>query len=268
MDLIISILTKQGRPVSPAKPDSIQHDYARLLSEREPPQRQALSLKPKPAATLILLDRSSAEPSVLMGRRNDKLKFMPGKFVFPGGRIEPGDRRMNVAGTLPDPVSDKLNARRGVRNIDLARPLALAAIRETFEETGLVLGRRDLGPPEQSPEGAWSKFCALGAYPDLEAMHFIGRAITPPGRARRFDTSFLAMDTAMIVDQTADVVGPDSELVEVLRLPLSKALELDLPMITWVMLKELDHRLKAGMAHDLPVPFYREIRRKWVREEI
>jgi hypothetical protein len=105
-------------------------------------------------------------------------------------------------------------------------------------------------------------------FPFGEAMHFIGRAITPPGRARRFDTSFLAMDTAMIVDQTADVVGPDSELVEVLRLPLSKALELDLPMITWVMLKELDHRLKAGMAHDLPVPFYREIRRKWVREEI
>ena len=143
-----------------------------------------------------------------------------------------------------------------------------AAYRETFEETGLVLGRRDLGQPERPPEGAWSRFATMGAYPDLEGMHFIARAITPPGRARRFDTSFLAMDAVMIIDQLANIVGPEAELVEVVRLPLSKALQLDMPMITWVILNELAHRLKAGMGHDLPVPFYREIRGKWVREEL
>ena len=268
MDLISGMLKRQCKSVPLSKSEPTIHDFARLLSEREPAQRQAATTSPKPAATLILLDHSQSEPSVLMGRRNDKLKFMPGKFVFPGGRIEPADRQMNVAGTLHDVVSEKLNARRGAKHPELARPLALAAIRETFEETGLVLGRRDLGQPERPPEGAWSRFATMGAYPDLEGMHFIARAITPPGRARRFDTSFLAMDAGMIIDQLANIVGPDAELVEVVRLPLSKALQLDMPMITWVILNELAHRLKAGMGHDLPVPFYREIRGKWVREEL
>ena len=248
--------------------DDPLHEHVRLLREREPPQKQAGFLRPKPAATLILLDRTGPEPTVLMGRRNAAVKFMPGKFVFPGGRIEPGDRQMSIAGALPEIVSDKMNLRRGARAPNLARALALAAIRETFEETGLLLGTKEFGAPNDPPPGAWTDFAARGVFPSLESVSFVARAITPPGRMRRFDASFLVMETSAIVDQIPDVISPSSELVELVRVPLTEAMRLDLPLITHVVLRELQSRLAAGMGHFLPTPLFRELHRKWVREEL
>src|SRR6185436_4148483 len=97
--------------------------------------------KPRDAATLIVVDRSGATPKVLLGRRHAGLKFMAGKFVFPGGRMEPGDRNMPVASELDPHAGARLM--RSVRRPSLhkARGLALAAIRETYEETGLLLGK-------------------------------------------------------------------------------------------------------------------------------
>src|SRR5581483_6937624 len=54
------------------------------------------NLKPRDSATLILIDRAHAVPKVLLGRRHLRHRFMPGKFVFPGGRIEPTDRQMST----------------------------------------------------------------------------------------------------------------------------------------------------------------------------
>jgi 8-oxo-dGTP pyrophosphatase MutT (NUDIX family) len=244
------------------------HEHVRLLRGLpEPPENHAY-LRPRPAATLIIVDRSGSEPTVLMGRRNPALVFMPGKFVFPGGRIEPGDRKMNVAGALPEIVSEKLNLRRGARAPNLARALALAAIRETFEETGLLLGTKEFGAPANPPPGAWTDFAARGVYPSLETVHFLARAITPPRRARRFDATFLAIDVAAVVDQVGGVVSPQSELVELARVPLSEALKLDLPLITAVVLRDLRNRIDAGMAHYLPAPLYRELNGRWIREEL
>src|SRR6202035_5410908 len=100
------------------------------------------------AATLILIDRTQGEPRVLMGKRHAGHAFMPGKFVFPGGRIEPSDRRMRVAGALPALVEQKLLLRVARPSSGQARALALAAIRETFEETGLLVGTKEFGAPE------------------------------------------------------------------------------------------------------------------------
>jgi 8-oxo-dGTP pyrophosphatase MutT (NUDIX family) len=244
------------------------HEHVRLLRALPAPREAHAYLRPRPAATLILLDRAGSEPTVLMGRRNPALAFMPGKFVFPGGRIEPGDRKMNVAGALPEAVSEKINLRRGARAPDVARPLALAAIRETFEETGLLLGTKEFGAPDSPPPGAWTAFAARGVYPTLETVHFLARAITPPGRPRRFDATFLAIDVEAIVDQVEGVVSPQAELVEIARVPLSEALKLDLPLITSVVLRDLRARIDGGMAHWLPVPLYREANGLWVREEL
>ena len=68
-------------------------------------------LRPKDAATIILIDRSGAEPKVLMGRRHHGHKFMPGKFVFPGGRVEFEDRDVPVASAL-DPHVEAFLMRR------------------------------------------------------------------------------------------------------------------------------------------------------------
>src|SRR6266849_4443685 len=147
-------------------------------------------LRPKDAATIILIDRSGAEPKVLMGRRHHGHKFMPGKFVFPGGRIEALDRAMTALSELHPDMQTKLMERVPEPSAQLARAFALAAIRETAEETGLLLGVKRDTPPVV-PGEIWTEFAKAKVHPDLGQIHFIARAITPPRRPRRFDTRFL-----------------------------------------------------------------------------
>ena len=238
-------------------------EYTRELS-KDARERSFPNVTPRDAATLILLDRSGPEPKVLMGRRNANLKFMPGKFVFPGGRIEAGDRTMACADDLPAELAAKLTAGTGRVTMTKARALALASIRETFEETGLLLGAR--AAAARTPEGAWTDFAAHGVLPRLTRLHFIARAITPPRRPKRFDTRFFTMDASEIAHRIDAKVGPDSELVELVWQNVSEAGKLDLPSITQIVLKELAARVAKGMGHELPVPFFRELNWKWRRD--
>lgn len=226
------------------------------------------NLRPRDAATLIVIDRTARNPKVLMGKRHPGLKFMPGKFVFPGGRIEPEDRRMVAAGMLCDRTDAALAARVVRPSSSRNRALALAAIRETWEETGLMLGSKEFGAPEIEIEGAWRAFVEAGVYPDLDAMQFVARAITPPKRARRFDTRFFAVDRETIAHETPGLVGPESELVELVWVDLGQARDLDLPSITQMVLDELEARLAAGFFPHLPVPFFHERRGARLRETV
>ena len=228
------------------------------------PQR----LRPRDAATLIVVDRAHGEPRVLMGKRHAGHRFMPGKFVFPGGAVEPGDRRMSVAGPLSEPVEAKLVARVKRASSTQARALALAAIRETFEETGLAIGVADVGRPENPPPGAWARFAATGVYPALDGLDFLARAITPPGRPKRFDARFFVVDAAAIADRVDGVVHAEAELVELVWTPLSEAQHLDLPDITRRVIADLDAALKGGLDPFRPRPFYRRVGKTFVREEL
>ncbi len=230
--------------------------------------REGPNTRPRDAATLILLDRSGAATRVLLGRRHAGHKFMPGKFVFPGGRVEAGDRRMCIAGPLDPIVEEKLNARTKRPSPAFARALALAAIRETFEETGLALGAKDYGAPPESPEGAWTRFAATGVFPALDGLDFIARAITPPRRPKRFDTRFFVADAALIAHCAPGIVNPDAELVELIWTPLDEAATLDMPIITRVVLGELASAAQSGMSRFRPRPFYRERHKSWLREEL
>ena len=239
-------------------------DLAQKLTKAERDQSFP-NRRPSDAATLILIDRTHATPKVLLGKRHHGHKFMPGKFVFPGGRVETHDRRMPVASSLNPHAEQKL-MRRVVRpSAAKARALALAAIRETFEETGLLLGARHK-PAAAAPDGPWREFAQAGFYPDLSALHFIARAITPPGRPRRFDTRFFAVDARAVAHRVDDVVHEDAELVELTWLPIVEARKLDLPTITGVILQELLDRVAAGFGDDLPVPFYWMQRGRFLRE--
>ncbi len=238
----------------------------RLTStERE---RRWPNVRPADAATLIVLDRSRKAPQVLMGKRHAGHRFMPGKFVFPGGRIEASDRRMLAANALHKRAEAAMSARVQRPSPGRNRALALAAIRETFEETGLMIGTREFGAPEIAETGPWAAFVEQGVFPDLEALHFVARAITPPRRPKRFDTRFFAVDRRAVVHEVPGVIGPDSELVELVWVDLSDARKLDLPAITLVILEELEARLAAGFFPELPVPFYREVRGRFVREAL
>ncbi len=225
------------------------------------------TLRPVDAATLIIIDRKGKHPKVLMGKRHAGHKFMPGKFVFPGGRIEAGDRSMAVTGALHPRAEQALMARVTRPSVQRSRALALAAIRETFEETGLLLGTRDYGSPDRVPDGTtWAAFQEHGIFPDLEALHFIGRAITPPKRVKRFDTRFFAVDRTAIGHEVEGVISPDSELVELTWVTLADARKLDLPIITGVILTELESRIAAGFGHQIPVPFFYQKRGQFMKE--
>jgi len=238
-------------------------DLAEDMTRTEPGRFP--TLRPKDAATIILIDRSSADPKVLMGRRHAGHKFMPDKFVFPGGRVEARDRYVPVAGQLDPQVEARLMQRLRRPSRIRARVLAVAAIREAFEETGLLLGTKVASAPK-FPDGCWSAFAEAGVQPSLDELHFVARAITPPGRPRRFDTRFFAADARCIAHRVEGIIGPDAELVELTWVPIAAAKALDLPTITHVVLVDLEARIAAGFGHDLPVPYYRMVSRRFVRE--
>lgn len=229
------------------------------------PQPGGPALRPRDAATLILLDRSGADTKVLMGRRHQRHVFMPGKFVFPGGRVEPYDARMEVAAPLPPTMEARLLKRVQRPSPGRARALALAAIRETFEETGLLVGKTTTERPA-APADSWRFFAEAGIRPDLSALQFVARAVTPPGRVRRFDTRFFAADAGAVARQVDGVVGDHGEFVELAWVPLTEVRHLELVTITRVIVEELETRIAAGLDPDLEIPFYRMLHGRFVRE--
>jgi 8-oxo-dGTP pyrophosphatase MutT (NUDIX family) len=222
------------------------------------------NLRPKDAATLILIDHSGPISKVLLGKRHHGHKFMPGKYVFPGGRVEPADQHMPTARPLDRHAEQRLMRAVKRPSPAKARALALAAIRETYEETGLLLGAQARSA-EAAPPGPWAAFGQAQLLPDLATIHFVARAITPPRRPKRFDTRFFAADASAIARRIDGMIGPDAELVELVWMPIAQARHLDMPAITAVVLEELEIRIAAGLAHDLPVPFYRMLHRHFVR---
>ncbi|CAM5766905.1 NUDIX hydrolase [Labrys miyagiensis] len=222
---------------------------------------------PRDAASLILVDRSGIKPRVLMGKRHHGHAFMPGFMVFPGGRVEAADRSMRVYGSLAAHTERNLLARMPRPSSGKARALALCAIRETFEETGILLGETGLGAPA-TVSAYWRAFAEHEVYPAPETLYFVARAITPSRFPRRFDTRFFAVDASHIAVRTDDAIGPDSELVEMRWLTVEETREENLADITRKVLDEVAKRLELGIDRDLPVPFFHEWRGTWRCDEI
>jgi 8-oxo-dGTP pyrophosphatase MutT (NUDIX family) len=226
------------------------------------------ALRPRDAATLILVDRSDGAARILLGKRHPGHAFMPNKYVFPGGALDPADRRMSVAASLDPLVEAKLMAATRRPSPALARALALAAIRETFEETGLAVGAHDGGAAQRPPPGAWTRFAATGVAPALDRLDLVARAITPPGRPRRYDARFFVADASSIAFRAESVVHDEAELTELIWTPLDEALRLDLPLITRAVLGDLAAATQAGMDRARPRPFYRQLRGRGWRGEL
>ena len=224
-------------------------------SEPASPTAKPATLRPRDAATLILVDSSSGLARVLLGKRRLDMKFMPGKYVFPGGRVDRPDRAVESSDDLAQSEITKLLVdMKGGPNPARARALALAAVRETYEEAGLIIGTPRSG---QKPPGepSWQRFFDQGFVPKLAPLRFFARAITPPGRPRRFDTRFFCVDAAAIAHRGTP---PEDELSDLVWMGLDEARGLDLPPITRVILEDLGDRLKIGPLTDAdaPVPYY------------
>jgi 8-oxo-dGTP pyrophosphatase MutT (NUDIX family) len=227
------------------------------------------AVKPKDAATLIIV-RQGDEPRLLLGKRSMKHKFMPGKFVFPGGRLDLIDQRLKLPNELPSPVMQRLRklTQRQVTDAKL-KGLALAAVRETFEETGLVVGTPTSESIRTSNTG-WQDYFSRGVLPPLESMDFIARAITPPYRTRRFDTRFFMVFDDVIHSDPSALGSATGELLDLHWLTLSEARETDLPAITRMVIDIVEERLAHTREAQLkqPAPFVRSLHKQWVTEEL
>lgn len=201
-----------------------------ILTDRPSP-------RPRDAATLILVRRDQAQTRVLMGKRSNRHDFMPDKYVFPGGRVDPQDGRA----ASYDELLHQQEARLRFQARRLPRAFALTAIRETFEETGLLLGRST--ELAAKPPKGWDRLYDMGIAPELSHLRFIGRAITPPYRPKRFDARFfMAEAEKVLLDDRPPLDG--AELHDLQWVTLKDALALDLPNVTRFMLAEIDERLR------------------------
>lgn len=201
------------------------------------------------AATVIVVRDAGERPRVLMGQRGVRAAFMPERFVFPGGAVDPGD----AAVPLASPLAGKCRAALADGATHPApEALAAAAIRELWEETGQVLGRPGdwTAPPED-----WRAFAATGHLPAAAPLSFVFRAITPPGRPRRFDARFFVADAAALASDPDDFASASDELSALQWIPLTEVRRFPLPFVTEVVLAEIAARLPDLSPPDA-VPFF------------
>ncbi len=185
----------------------------------------------------------SSGPAVLMGRRGARAAFMPSKHVFPGGAVDAGDAAIPLAAPLAPPEDAALRAHSAID----PGALAAAAIRELWEEAGLRLSR----PGDWSPPPGWRGFAAGGHAPNAAPLRFVFRALTPPGRPRRFDARFLLADAAALAGDPDDLSAAGDELSDLAWIPLARASGLDIPFVTEVALAEVAARLSGAPARGI-----------------
>ena len=168
------------------------------------------TVRAKHAASLIVLRMVDGEPHMLMGMRGAKHRFMPNRLVFPGGRVDRADLTAPIAAGLSEATERALRKK---ASESLARALATAAARELQEETGL----------------------SLGVPPRLDGLHYLARAVTPPGLPIRFNARFLVVEERHVSGE----LGGDGELDGLRFYGMTEALTLELALPTRRVLERL-----------------------------
>ena len=212
------------------------------------------SIRPVDAAAVLLLDRSGGSVRVLVGRRSSRHIFMPGVYVFPGGRRDAADRHVRVAGPLHPLASQRLALRAGTRCGETrVRALGVAALRELYEEAGLGVGAPSEG--------------ILPFRPDLSRLRFLARAITPPGLVRRYDTRFFTLFTDEAAVDPARTRA-SHELEDLRWVDIFDPAGVDMPDITRMILEELQKSIQEdpSLPFGRAVPLYHTPRGRFVRE--
>jgi 8-oxo-dGTP pyrophosphatase MutT (NUDIX family) len=226
-------------------------------------------VRPRPAASLILLRGAGAGLEVLLGRRLSGARFMPDVYVFPGGRVARGDRRAWPDERWPDErwPDERWPDERWLDERPAAAPLPArllrAALRETFEETGLLVGHA--APESAAAEAGGARpacpvaraYAALVLHPALDRLVYVGRAITPSSSPMRFDTRFFLADAV----HAHGAIGGSGELEDLHWRKLAATAEIRMAKVSRFML-ERAAALRAGTA-DPAAPLYH-----WVRGEV
>ena len=201
------------------------------------------------AATVIVVRNKYENPSVLMGQRGVNAAFMPSKFVFPGGAVDDQDLSIDIKKSINEVCKNRL-----LKENDNGSwsGLVAAAIRELFEETGQIIGVEQEWSEVPS---SWAEFAKTGYVPDASHMSFVFRAITPPGRPRRFDARFFLIQAEELQTNLDDFSMASDELSHLQWIPLKDTKNFDLPFITQVVLAEITGNLKKSGPPER-VPFF------------
>lgn len=208
-----------------------------VLTKVESEKRAALQRAPKPriASTIVLYTGARKNPKILMGQRSPRNDFMPSVFVFPGGRVDRADSYAPYAGELSPEARHILETVYAPRK---ARACVLAAIRETWEETGLMVGRTEKWTRNINNE-SWDAFRGADIMPDLSNIEVFGRAITPPHRHKRYDTWFFVQK----FDGDPHQIGDSGELSNVAWYDWNEIQSLKMQRATTMMLAVLKEHL-------------------------
>ena len=203
--------------------------------------------KIRSAATVIVVRNKHKNPSVLMGQRGVNAAFMPSKFVFPGGAVDDQDLSIDVKKSINEVCKKRLLKENENGSWS---GLVAAAIRELFEETGQIIGVEEEWSEVPSN---WEEFAKTGYVPDASNMSFVFRAITPPGRPRRFDARFFLIQAEELRTNLDDFSMASDELSHLQWIPLKDTKNFDLPFITQVVLAEITGNLtKSGPPARVP----------------
>ncbi|WP_374651926.1 NUDIX hydrolase [Dongia sp.] len=197
-------------------------------------------VRPSDAAGLVLIRACTrGDPEILIGRRPAKMGFLPGIHVVPGGRVDREDTAKTPHSSPPHPVvAAHLAGRRE------ATTYLNAALRETFEETGLLVGRPFIWP-DSTPKGAiWDAYRAAGLAPDYGGMDYLCRAITPVKSRRRFNTRFFLADGGL----AEGTLAGNGELEELAWVKSGHLADLTLVDVTEYVLKTALGRWRSGAA--------------------
>ena len=198
------------------------------------PANEPGPVRPRDAASLVIHRGRGPEARILPGRRHPRHRFIPDAFVFPGGRVEASDRDRPAQSELRPAVARALGAHAGRRP---ARAFGIAAVRETWEETGLVIGEIRDG----------------GIVPALDRLHFVARAITPRMSPIRFHARFLMVDAAA----AHGTVQSNGELLDLAWVTVPEALALPVVDVTEFVLAEVGRRLTGTRPRGVPLFSYR-----------
>ncbi len=202
------------------------------------------------AAIVVIRDGDGPRPRVLMGQRGAAAVFMPNKFVFPGGAVDAGDTLIELA----RPMAPDQRRHLALAPVTHAPPrpeaLVAAAVRELWEEAGLALGQPAPWPGPVPDD--WQSYAARGLRPDPVPLSYIFRAVTPPGRPRRFDARFFLARAEALFGDPDDFTAACDELSHLQWIALAEARRFDLPFITEVVLAEAEAVLREGLPGDVP----------------
>ncbi|MGE0483737.1 MAG: NUDIX hydrolase [Gammaproteobacteria bacterium] len=191
-------------------------------------------VRPRDAASLVIHRQRRTHHEVLMGRRGGKARFKPGVYVFPGGVLERHDYRARPLRGLDDAVPPLLAVGDSQAK---ANALAMAAVREAFEEAGLLYG----SPGDVGAVGhdTWAEFRRRELAPDLAALDFLGRAITPSFQPLRFHARFFAVEA----DRLSGELRGDGELEDLRWIRLDDTAGFEMMMVQEMILATLGRRL-------------------------